>query len=161
MVGETTPVEVIREAWGIFELEDGLRLWAKVVAPYALQGGAAAGSGQLRLSTVLVVESDSKFKGSPTPSPVDLRAARPEKEYVSIRVIQPCESLYLVGPHTVLRVQLEPIRARRYAQFGPDGDPVVQLDSQIQVENPSLHGSPSPPMTSGLSSSRIPPSEVT
>jgi hypothetical protein len=159
MVVELTPVQVVREAWGIFELEDGLRLWAKVVASYAQHGGAGPGSDQLRLSTVLVVQAESQFKGKPNPSPVDLRAVPPARVYESIRVIQPCESLYLVPPSTVLRVQLDPIRARRYSQFGPEGDPVVQLDNQIQVENPSLPRSPGPPAVPGPNPARIPSSE--
>jgi hypothetical protein len=88
---------------------------------------------QLRVSTVIVTEASTEFKGTPSGNPVDFRTAKPVKEYDQVGTITPCESIYLLPNGTIVTVRLDPVRARRYADHAPDGDPIIQFDNVIQI----------------------------
>lgn len=157
MDARISPVQPVREDWGIFELEEGFRLWVRVVVPYTIEHEGPPQANQLRVSTVVVPEVTEKFKGKPTGTPVDFRTAHPEKEYDRVTTVTPCESLYVLPNRTVLTVRLDPIRARRYAEHGPDGDPIVQFDNVIQIlgASPPLLQAP-PAVALGPQGSQVP-----
>jgi len=140
-IGQTQPV---KEQWGIFELEPGFRLWVRVMVPFVVTHPGPPKSDQLRISTVVVTEAADSFKGNASGQNIDFKTAKPAKSYEPVGVVAPCESLVQLPNNVYVHLKLNPVRARRYGDFAPDGDPLVQLDNEIQVQMIAPPGTPQP-----------------
>lgn len=144
MTATALPTQALREQWGIYELEPGLRLWVRVMLPFVVSDPGPPSSDQLRVSTVVVTEAAESFKGKPSGRPIDYRTATPARVYESLSPLVPCESMYLLPNQLMILARLAAVRARRYADFAADRDPVIQLDNEIQVQTIVQGNSPQP-----------------
>lgn len=138
------PTQPLREQWGVFELEPGLRLWVRVMLPFVTSQAGPPKSDQFRMATIIVTEASEEFKGAPATSPTDFLNAVPSKSYDHVKEIAPCESLYQLPNGLLVSMKMHPIRARRYADHAADRDPIIQLDNEIQVLTIPQPGSPQP-----------------
>lgn len=135
--------EALREKWGVIELEPGLRLWFRAMLPFVTWSETPVKKQELKIATTAVVEAEDRFKGSAGSAfPGD--SGEPERVYDSPKVVTPCESLFRLPNGAMVSLRVTPIRARRYHAFTSDGDPVVQIETTIQVLPLSGEGVPSP-----------------
>lgn len=144
MSGDVQPTQALREQWGIFELEPGLRLWVRVMLPFVLSHAGPPKADQIKMATIVVTEATDEFRGTPSRRPVDFQTATPTKVYETIRETTACEGLYLFPNQLIVSVKMRPIRARRYTEHAADGDPIIQLDNEIQVQTIPQGGAPQP-----------------
>ena len=144
MTGTALPTQPLREQWGIFELEPGLRVWVRVMLPFVFSHPGPPKADQMKMAMIVVTEASEEFKGPPTNPPADLKTATPAKVYDTIGETAPCEGLYLLPNQLIVSVRMRPVRARRYADHAPDGDPIIQLDNEIQVQTIPQAGAPQP-----------------
>jgi hypothetical protein len=144
MTGTVQPTQPLREQWGIFELEPGLRLWVRVMLPFVVSHAGPPKADQVKMATIVVTEAADEFRGQPTPGSVDFQTATPIKVYETVAEIVPFEGLYLFPNQLIVSVKMRPIRARRYANHAADGDPIIQLDNEIQVQTIVQSGAPQP-----------------
>ncbi|MHB8351658.1 MAG: hypothetical protein ACYDFT_03065 [Thermoplasmata archaeon] len=144
MSGAVQPTQPLREQWGIFELEPGLRLWVRVMLPFVVSHSGSPNADQIKMGTLVVTEAADEFRGKPSAGPVDFQTATPTKVYETISETSPCEGLYLLPNQLIVSVKMRPIRARRYAEHAVDGDPIIQLDNEIQVQTIPQGGAPRP-----------------
>lgn len=140
-IGQTQPV---KEQWGIFELEPGFRLWVRVMVPFVETQPDPSKPDQLRISTVVVTEAADSFKGKSSGQNIDFKTEKAAKSYEPVEVVVPCESLVQLPNNVYVHLKLDPVRARRYGDFAPDGNPVVQLDNEIRVQIIAPPGTPQP-----------------
>lgn len=140
---EHPPVETIREPWGLFELEDGIRIWAKVMLLYVTKGESTPSSFGMRALSTAAVEAPETLRGKPAEIVVPDSSDKPQKIYKNFTQVRPAESLYMMPNGAVMVLRLVPREARRYAMFGPDGEPVVNISSEITfTSSPSFDGKP-------------------
>lgn len=144
MTSASQPTQPLREQWGVYELEPGLRLWVRVMLPFVISQAGPPKSDQFRMVTTVVTEAMEEFKGTPATSPTDFQKAVPVKSYDQVNEITPCESLYQLPNHLLVSLKMKPIRARRYADHAPDRDPIIQIDNEIQILTIPQPGAPQP-----------------
>lgn len=113
MSGAVQPTQPLREQWGIFELEPGLRLWVRVMLPFVVSHSGSPNADQIKMGTLVVTEAADEFRGKPSAGPVDFQTATPTKVYETISETSPCEGLYLLPNQLIVSVKMRPIRARR------------------------------------------------
>jgi len=112
--------------------------------PFVVSHPGPPKADQIKMATLVVTEAADEFRGQPTPGPLDFQTAKPTKVYETISETAPCEGLYLFPNQLIVSVKMRPIRARRYADHAPDGDPIIQLDNEIQVQTIPQGGAPQP-----------------
>lgn len=144
MTGEISPPNPLFERWGVWKLEDGLRLWVRAELVYVVTEKGTPNSQQMRVNNVVVTEADARFKGDPTAGPTDFGNAKPAKSYEPVEVVSPAESFYQLPDGGVVSLKLRPLRARRYAVFGGDRDPVIQVENVVEIGTISGEGTPTP-----------------
>jgi hypothetical protein len=140
---EHPPIDTIREPWGLFELEDGIRIWAKVMLLYVTKDEVAPTSFGMRALSAAAVEAPEALRGKPSQIVVPGQSAEPERVYNDFTQVRPAESLYMLPNGAVVILKLVPKEARRFAMFGPDGEPVVNIATEITfTSSPSFDGKP-------------------
>ncbi len=80
------------EHWGVLKLEDGLKLWMRAMLVYVSTDKGLSVSQQLRVLTVVVPQSDPRFKHAPPVGPLDRSGKPPAQIYDLIEVESPAES---------------------------------------------------------------------
>ncbi len=143
MTRQVEGAETLREQWGVIELEPGLRLWLRAMLPFVAWSETPVRKQELKIATSAVVEAEDRFKGPPG-STVPSLPGEPERVYESPKIVTPCESLFRLPNGAMVSLRVTPIRARRYRAFTAEGDPVVQIETAIQMSPLSGEGLPNP-----------------
>lgn len=141
-VGGLAP-EILKEAWGVLPLEEGLRLWVRAEIVYVAVGDAGSIPSAMRVNTVVVSEAADQFRGSPSPSGAGVEE-RPVRVYEKPRFSVEPESVYRLPQGQLATLRMTPIRVSRFGRILGDGNPYISLESQLQTELTAPTTPPSP-----------------
>lgn len=134
------PIEftVIAEPWASYELEDGTKLFVKLVVAKVNRGFDQNGQPAYTLNSQNVVSSHvpEHLRGQPSTTPFNVADPSTFKVVASLdfdRVGQEQWNVYNLADGSVLKTRLEVSSVARIDKYGPDGDPVYFTQTQSLV----------------------------
>ncbi len=126
---------VVSEPWAKYKLEDGTRLYAKLVVAKVIRGLDQAGQPAYSVSSqnVISTHASENLKGQPSATPVNLSDPSSYKVVASVdfdRMGPEKWNEYRLADGSILKARLEISMVARTDKYAGDGDPVYLTNAQ-------------------------------
>ena len=126
-------VTPIKEAWGTYELEDGLVLRVRPMLGWVELDPKNPGGMNIRTSVVVLTAAPDSLRGAPSGNPFDPSKEEPVQVYRNVKVVTPAESVYLLPNGAIVKIQVTIQEVRRYKHINQDGEPFLQVAQLLEM----------------------------